>query len=335
MTGNTHTLPDSWSALTWDELRRCWDVKMRYGGNANMARVAALLMLVCGEGTSARVLQEDGRTGETVYVLTDASGCQWKTTARELAFMAEKGMKWFDYPYGDPGEDAVKDDKGKVIKESRPAVRGYVSAMRDAMVLPEEYVKMGRRWFALPQVAGSNLTWQQYRSLQAIAPRLFAAGQDDSLIALLQAQFLAHILVPRSFALFDTAGGSIKVRPHYEYRYDMARADELVRWWEKRLADDENAAVLFHICFQVYQTALTYYAAVYPVLFSGDGGKADPLRDALTGEVGTVNTVMKYAGYSEQQQVYDSNLPFVFDILNTMTKEAKEIERVNARIKKK
>jgi hypothetical protein len=35
---------------------------------------------------------------------------------------------------------------------------------------------------------------------------------------------------------------------------------------------------------------------------------------------------MKYAGYAEQQQVYDSNLPFVLDILNTMTKEAKQVE---------
>ena len=42
----------------------------------------------------------------------------------------------------------------------------------------------------------------------------------------------------------------------------------------------------------------------------------------------TVNTIMKYAGYAEQQQVYDSNLPFIFDILNTMTKEAKELENI-------
>ena len=55
----------------------------------------------------------------------------------------------------------------------------------------------------------------------------------------------------------------------------------------------------------------------------------------MQGEVGTINTIMKYAGYAEQQQVYDSNLPFVLDILNTMTKEAKEIEKMNAKIKKK
>ena len=93
-------------------------------------------------------------------------------------------------------------------------------------------------------------------------------------------------------------------------------------------------SILYHVCLQCYQTALTYYAAVYPLLFS-DEGKKDTMRDALQGEVGTINTVMKYAGYAEQQQVYDSNLPFVLDILNTMTKEAKQIEAVNAKIKRK
>ena len=70
------------------------------------------------------------------------------------------------------------------------------------------------------------------------------------------------------------------------------------------------------------------------MLFEG-GGKHGPMNDALQGEGGTVNTIRKYSGYSEQQQVYDSNLPFVLDILNTMTKEAKEIEAMNAKIKHK
>ena len=91
---------------------------------------------------------------------------------------------------------------------------------------------------------------------------------------------------------------------------------------------------MFHICFQIYHTSVLYYEKAYPLLFQ-DGGKNDPMRDALQGEVGTINTIMKYAGYAEQQQVYDSNLPFVLDILNTMTKEAKEIEAMNAKIKKK
>lgn len=324
-------LPGSWSALSWQQLCLVWDVKRRYGGNADVARVAALLMLLGMELEEG--VRTDLRTGETIYRLRGTNGAIYATTPRELSYMARHAIQWFDYPYGDPGEDAVKDDKGKVVKEGRDPVRGYVSLMRDAMPAPVETVKVGRRLFALPQVACNNLTWQQYRSLQAISPQLFAEGVSDEQALDLQAQFLAHILTPRTVAIFDTFGGSIRFRPHYDYKYNGGQAEEIAAWIAARMKSDSFLATLFHICFQVYQTALSYYAASYPLLFQ-DSGKSDPMKDVLTGEVGTINTIMKYAGYSEQQQVYDSNLPFVLDILNTMSKEAKEIEKMNRKIKK-
>ena len=323
-------LPASWSALSWRQLTGCWLVKMRYGGNADVARAAALMELLglqaCGTVTVTL-------GGERLYRLHDRDGCPWTVTARELSQLARQSLPWFDFPYGDPGEKEEKDDKGKVIRERREAVAGYVSPMRDAMVLPEETVMVGRRRFALPQAACSNLTWQQYRSLQGTVPQLFREDLTDEAAAELRAQFLSHCLVPRSAAVLDTSGGSIRLRPHWEYRYDMGQADSMVGWWRKRLASPA-VQTLFHVCLQVYQTAMTYYAAAYPLLFDG-GGHQDPMRDALQGEVGTINTVMKYAGYAEQQQVYDSMLPFVLDILNTMSREAKQIEAMNAKIRKR
>lgn len=353
-------LPHSWSELTWQQLCACWSVKMRYGAHADVARVAALLALL---GCSMCVNASDVFTtlsGEKLYRLRDKDGCQWTLTAREAAYLAKQALPWFDYPYGDPGEKEQRDDKGEVIRERREAVSGYVSPMRDAMILPkEEIIVSGSRFqvinkhFALPQVACNNLTWQQYRSLQAIEPRLHADGMTDEQVLGVQAQFMAHCLVPRSLALLDTTGGSIRLRPHWEYRYNAEQAERLAKWFEKKLKKESNMvqgsrfnvqgsgstfnhslSTLFHVCFQTYQTAIVYYATSYPLLFADDG-KKDPLRDALTGEVGTINTIMKYAGYAEQQQVYDSNLPFVLDILNAMTKEAKEIEKMNSKIKKK
>ena len=65
------------------------------------------------------------------------------------------------------------------------------------------------------------------------------------------------------------------------------------------------------------------------------GSHADPLHTALTGEVGTINAVMKYQGYASPQEIYDTNLPIILGVLNNMTKEAKEIEKMNAKIKRK
>lgn len=357
-------LPRSWSELSWKQLSVCWSAKIRYGGNQAVAKVAAFLELLELKPVPACKFTDNisASTGEKVYLLSTPHGCEFCVTARDLAYLAEKSMPWFDYPYGDHGTPEKCDDAGNVIQEKREAVRGYVSNMRDAMILSEDclYIPLLGSWtsqaakpsgrdhgwsdqrhsgwfcrsFALPQFACNNLTWQQYRSLQAIAPQLFSDSITEEQALELQSQFLAHILTPRSLALLDTSGGSIRIRPHYEYRYNAEQAEGLARWWERQLTrENGRLAVLFHICFQAYQTALSYYAASYPLLFS-DSGKTDPLRDALTGEVGTINTIMKYAGYAEQQQVYDSNLPFVLDILNTMTKEAKEIEKMNSKIKK-
>ena len=328
------TLPQSWSSLSWPQLTKCWSVKIRYGGNADVARVAALLKLL------DMTLLQDGvisfnDSGERVFTLRSSGKQFYKVTARELAYYAKEAIPWFDYPYGDPGEPEQKDDKGNVIKERREAVPGYVSPMRDTMMLPEETVKLPsskfrvKRHFQLPQPACGNMTWQQYRTLQMLVPSLFGEGNNEEQAQEVQAQFLAHCLVPRSFALLDMTGGSIRFRPHWEYCYNSEQADGMVKWWKKHLEP-----VVFHICFQCYQTAVQYYSRAYPLLFSGEG-KKDTMRDALQGEAGTINSIMKYAGYSEQQQVYDSNIPFVLDILNTMAKEAKEIEKMNAKIKKK
>ena len=335
---------------------------MRYGGNADVARVAALLSL-CGltpvditgyRNNDITTGRYDETTGEAVYSLRDKGGRRYTVTPRELSQMAQKALLWFEYPYGDPGELEEKDENGKVIKEERKPVRGYVGPMHDAMSLPQDEIKipslhtislysqrfitikgLRRRCFQLPQLACANLTWEQYRALQNVTPQLFAEDNSEEKTLDLQAQFLAHILTPRSFALFDSVGGNIKLRPHQVYQYNSERAERLVRWFRRQLSIiNYQLSILFHICFQVYQTALAYYAAAFPLLFAG-GGKQDPLRDALTGEVGTINTIMKYQGYSDPQAVYDANVPIILDVLNTMAKEAKEIEKVNAKMKKK
>ena len=340
-------LPKSWSELTWQQLVECWQVKIRYGGNPDVARAAALLALLGLKAYKTTGANETYNpvTGEKRYYLSTIShqpSSIFSTTPRELSYLSKTALQWFDFPYGDQGEKEQTDDQGKVVKEARDPVRGYVSNMHDAMILPIEKIKVNGQWpmvngqwFALPQAACANLTWEQYRALQALAPQLFASGQSEEAVTDLQAQFLAHILVPRSFALFDTTGGNIKVRPHWVYQYDSRRAEGLVPKFRQQLSTlSSQLSTLFHICFQVYQTALSYYNVVYPLLFAGTG-KSDPLQDALTGEMETLNSVMKYQGYSSPQEVYDANLPLIFATLNNMAKEAKEIEKINAKSKRR
>ena len=331
MSNHLPPIPKTWSELTWRQLTGCWQAKMRYGGNADVARAAALLA-VCGLTVEGRE-PADTRTGENIYRLKDQNGQTWTTTARELAHLARETMPWFDWPYGDQGDKEERDEQGKVIRERREGHPGYVHPnqqdWRDAMVLTEETVEVPGVTFALPQGACSNITWHQYRSLQAIAPQLWQDGLTNDEARSLHAQFLAYILVPAP----PTADTGDRFHTKPSFRYDAERAEASVTFWENQLRG-EDAPVLFHICFQVWQTAVAnFYPSVFPLLFGG--GKTDPLHTALTGETDTINAVMKYQGYSSPEQVYNTELPIILGTLNTMSKEAKEIEKMNAKIKRK
>ena len=352
-------VPQHWSSLTWRQLADCWESKIRFGSNPDAAACAALLSIegispvsgISADNCSTAQESFDSDTGEYLYRLTSADGVKFVTTPRELSHLSSQTMQWFQYPYGDRGEDAVKDDKGKVIKEGRDPVMGYVNPnWHDAMQLPETEIVVCSNdilplsefnprnegiHFLLPDVACNNLTWHQYRTLQGLTPMLFRENISDDEAIMLQAQFLSAILVPEQVQ----ERGLDPFAATRRFHYNTERAEQSVAFWKRLLQSPSEtsvvqpAIVLYHICFQAYQTGMRYYEAVFPLLFA-NSGNSDPLRDALTGEVGTINTVMKYAGYADQQQVYDSNLPFVLDILNTMSKEAKEIERINSRTKK-
>lgn len=319
-------LPQSWSALTWHQLTACWQCKLRYGSNADVASVAAMLAL-CGLDVAGRDGYSD-TTGEAVYTLRSDDGSLRTVTARELSQLARQTMKWFAYPYGDPGKEAVRDEKGKIVEEAVAPVPGYVNPdWRDAMMLPGETVTVGGVCFALPQVACNNLTWQQYRSLQATAPGLFEDGASEEVIIGRQAQFVAQILVPAS----EEQQSGDRFAPTHVFQYDADRAEQSVAFWREQLP---MMPELFHILFQTYQTAMRYYEKVFPLLFNG-GGKSDKLQDALTGETRTLNAVMKYQGYTKPEDVYAENLPVILSTLNTMAEEAKQIEQMNAKIKSK
>jgi len=325
-------LPGSWSALTWQQLCDVWSAKIRYGGNPDVASVAALLTLTLGSRLQVSDFKSDEQTGEHLYLVSSGDGQPetYVTTARELAWMAKQALPWFPYPYGDPGKEAVKDEKGKVVKEAVEPHRGYVNEnvtdWYDAMMLPKETVIIDGVTFALPAVACENLTWHQYRVLQSIAPQIFQGDISEDDAIQLQAQFMAYITVPESSAkpsgdLFDK---------HIDFKYQAERAEASVPFWRRVLEKD---SLLFHICFQVWQTATAnYYPSVFPLLFDESSQKSDPLHTALTGEVGTINAVMKYQGYASPQEIYDTNLPIILGVLSNMTKEAREYEEMNHRI---
>ena len=99
-------LPGSWSALTWQQLCDAWTVKMRYGGNADVAGAAAVLTLTLGSKFQVSSFKYDARTGEQLYLIRpEARNMKPETyvvTARELAWMARQAVAWLQYQQYQP-----------------------------------------------------------------------------------------------------------------------------------------------------------------------------------------------------------------------------------------
>ena len=217
-----------------------------------------------------------------------------------------------------------------------------------------------------------NQFWREIDKAPTQHPRGEGKANDKSLISNLQSLstnlsslnsqslFLAHILTPIS-------GHDTHNNPIYEYssRHADALAERFAR--EAPLLSSEREGVddipnnrkngktssqqstssrtfhfslftihysLFPILYQLFQSSLLQYQTMFPHVFSSSGGKGGA-DNPIVSELGTLNAVMKYQGYTTQQEVYDTNALFVFKIIDSMTREAKEMEKANKRASRK
>lgn len=91
---------------------------------------------------------------------------------------------------------------------------------------------------------------------------------------------------------------------------------------------------MFPVMLQFFQSVQEYYASIYPDLYTGHrSGKKS--YSQLKVEVEMVNNVMKYQGFSDYDAVYDAEAVRILGIMNAMNMEAKEIEKINKRMKAK
>lgn len=201
--------------------------------------------------------------------------------------------------------------------------------------LPKEYIRMNGRRYLLPQPVLTNLTYQQFSAMQNIAKDIEDIAQvakDEKnvkeierltvLMSEAKGKFLAHCLTPRKFVFTQNKNGELNLVFRYRYVYDSDTA------W--KIAEKMKGApdVIFSICYNFYVGCVLKLKSMFPVLFSGGkGGKSD----ILVAELDSVNNIMKYQGYTSQQDVYDSNAVFILSILNAMTEEAKQIEKMRGK----
>ncbi len=222
--------------------------------------------------------------------------------------------------------------------------------------LPINTITMGKKKWRLPSALITNITYEQYTNAQQLQQAVW--GLTDQLkqeqeqimneIQSMQSNAneeglqssISESDIQRRFAELEPISKELQryraqllshllVPAEKGVEYKSEDAEERVDFFLKHA--DEHPYLL-DILIQHLQSCLGVYKTQFPELFSGNGKGTDTIP--MINEVNTINAIMKWQGYQEQQKVFDSNAIFIFSILNSMTKEAKAIEEANAKIKR-
>lgn len=228
--------------------------------------------------------------------------------------------------------------------------------------LPIDTITIGKKQWRLPSALITSITYEQYTNAQQLQQAVWSltdnlkqeqqrimeelqAGQSGTLNASPESpeersdqvspddiqQRLAE-LEPMAQELQRYRAqllSHLLIQAEKGAEYKSEDAEERVDFFVKHI--DEHPYLL-DILIQHLQSCLGVYKTQFPDLFSGDGKGSDTIP--MVSEVNTINAIMKWQGYQEQQKVFDSNAIFIFSILNSMTKEAKAIEEANAKMKR-
>lgn len=307
--------PSDWNMLSERQLRTIHEL-MESGISLSEYKLKVLLMLMGLRIVKRADKKEDGsfvyhfrRTGWKHRFSKEEFGME----AWEVDYWIEKYLKFLDEPF-------------RLIQ------------------LPFSHVRIGMTRYKAPDPLMVNLTYEQYgnaqrcliaywetsrmvESLKKNGATLEAVkhAQEDALQA--RAGFLAHMYVQPGWQLLDQRNQMTRISIKRVYNYCSVAAEE-------RVEDFKSApSWLFAVTYQLFQSCQAQYKKDFPFLFkeySDTDGKS-----ALVMEVGTINAVQKYAGFTDAQKVYDQNSMFIFKFLDSMAEEAKQIEDMNRKMKMK
>lgn len=119
-----------------------------------------------------------------------------------------------------------------------------------------------------------------------------------------------------------------KVKSVYDCKYGEVDSADV-------LADMMEAPEwLFAVVEQYVQGCVTFYAGQYKSMFSKSGGGGDA-KAPFVARVDMVNTLMKYQGFSCQDVVRKMSVPDAFSIMNAMSREAEEVEKMKRESERK
>lgn len=221
---------------------------------------------------------------------------------------------------------------------------GFLDEPTERTLPPYKFIRRYGRRFKCPEVLMTDITYQQYSAAQSylvdywdnvklLETQLTDGATKKAIkatnrnISEARANFLATLFVSSSLQVQVGSEAEVRRVHRKTWTYDAIQAEQNVRYFRRR------SKVLFTVMSQFFQSVQAYYKISYPDLFTSHGGGSE--KDPLIMETDTLNAIKKYAGFKDYQSIYDSNSVFIFGVLNNMSKEAKAIEDMNAKMKRR
>ena len=206
---------------------------------------------------------------------------------------------------------------------------------------PYDIIKLKGRKFKCPGVVMADITYHQYMRAQNLlisywnimekveeCRDLKAAHKLVAECKKTQRSFLA-VLFNQETTVLTENGGELKLpKPRKDFKY-IDIQDEINERYFKSVSDR-----MFPVMVQFFQSCQSYFATLFPDLFTSSG-EGNQEKNVLKIELETVNSVMKHQGFRDYDTIYNSQAVRILDVLNQMSKEAKEIRRMQSGLKSK
>lgn len=210
----------------------------------------------------------------------------------------------------------------------------YVSLRRGKLKLKGPANMLGDVTFQQYLVAQNTLTsyWNTIKSMEeAIRTKAGRKTQRQLLkrASELRCRFLATLFCPSAIETGKIQDGRfIRTPKRKVWAFSMNQTEDNARYFRK--VEDRMFPVM-ELFFQSVQEA---YSRLFPDLYT-PSGKGKKVTNPIVQEVSMVNSIQKEQGYSSTEEIYRSLAVQILEVMNSMCKKAKEIERMNQRMSKK
>lgn len=222
---------------------------------------------------------------------------------------------------------------------------GFLDDPYQLMNFPYPYLFREGQKFKAPETLMVNVTYEQYGNAQRFLVEYWDVMQEveeimkkrhsrKELKKLLsradesKAHFLSTMLCTCSIQTHITDESGTYKSNRKVWIYNANQAEENARFFKGRKCN-----ILFEIMVQYVQSCLGYYKGAFPDLFTSHKGTNN--KDFLVMESDNMNGIKKYADFKNYQDIYNSNMFFIFGVMDSICKEAKAVDEMNQKIRRK